>query len=511
MLFATALTTTVSCSATRFLEDDERLLYRGPKFMGANALEIEDLAAAVRVKPNRKVLGNRLFLHLYNVGRSIELDSSFFKEKIYRRIDRQRFYERSAVRWLKEVAGEAPALVDEYALVEDCKNLENLYFSRGYLNARVWYELKPSPFNPQKITVRFRIREGPPFLVAALNYESADSLLLRAVYENVEKSILKPGQTYNENLLAAEREHIGETLRNRGYYAVGPKDVSYRVDSAYRPVHALEPTTGLPAPTISPPRRIVSTPPPSPPPPSAPPDSVSVEWGDEDFFSLFFDEVPIADPVAEKSADDQHSSSSLQSRPHFGFSRLFVPDSVYVERTVRWWSLRGENARKKNKFKAPEDARWVSIDVVLPDSARVYRVHRVEVEILSSVPTQPPLRLYPPELERQERRNLRLSERMLRPDVPFWFIVEPRLVHEINLNAVASRISVFPDSVFRLRHSSDTRRRLLEMGAFQNVRLTYLPDSTDGLNAKISLSPLKRYSFKVGMEAFQNSDRVNTN
>ncbi len=501
-----------SCNATRFLADDELLVNRAPKFVGAKALSIEVLSAAVRVKPNRDVFGNRLFLHLYNVGRSIERDSSFFKRKIYARIDRQRFYERLVVRWLKEVAGEPPALVDEYALVEDCKNLENLYFSRGHLNARVRYQLKPRPLNPKKISVRFRIVEGPVFLTAELVYESGDSLLLRAVYESVEASALKPGEPYNEERLAAERERLGELLRNRGYYAVGPKDVSYWVDSTYYPVQGIDPFTGLPQRVLSPPR-LAPRKTPIPVESVAPPTSAidTARWNDEDFFSLFFEDEPTAPPNEDNVQDDETGYRIGDDRPRYLFTRLLIPDSAYVERTVKWLSLRGEGGRKKTRFKPPEEARWVATVVRLPDSAEVYRVGRVEVELSSSASETEPLRLYPPELTFEDRKRLRLPERLLRPETPFVFYIDPTLVRTVNLNAVAARISIFPDSIFRVRHSSETRRRLQEMGAFQNMRIAYLPDSANRVVAKISLSPQKRFSFKAGMEAFQNTDRVNNN
>ena len=501
-----------SCNATRFLGDDERLVNRAPKFIGAKALGAEALSAAVRVKPNRDVFKNRLFLHLYNVGRSIERDSSFFKRNVYARIDRQRFYERSAVRWLKEVAGEPPALVDEYALVEDCKNLENLYFSRGYLKARARYELKPRPLNAKKISVRFHIDEGPVFLTAELVYESGDSLLLHAVYESVESSALKPGDPYNEERLSAERERLGELLRNRGYYGVGPRDVSYWVDSTYFPSQGVDPFTGLPQRVLSPPR-LAPRKTPSVPDTVAPMTTVldTSRWNDEDFFSLFFEDEAPPRSKEDDTADDQTGYGIADDRPRYLFTRLLIPDSAYVERAVKWLSLRGEKGRKKTRFKPPEGARWVATVVRLPDSAEVFRVRRVEVELTQPGSEGELLRLNPPELTLEDRRRLRLPERLLRSDAPFLFYLDPGLMRTVNLNAVIGRISVFPDSIFRVRYSSETRRRLQEMGTFQNMRIAYLPDSAGGLAAKISLSPQKRFSFKAGMEAFQNTDRVNNN
>jgi hypothetical protein len=241
----------------------------------------------------------------------------------------------------------------------------------------------------------------------------------------------------------------------------------------------------------------------------------TVRWNDEDFFSLFFDDSrPETINGEHATGDDDTGYRIADDRPRYLFTRLLIPDSAYVERTLKWLSLRGENARKKKRFNPPDNARWLATVVRLPDSAAVYRLGRVEVELTGATTHPDPsslLRLHPPTLSFDDRRRLRLPERVLRSDVPFVFWIEPQLLKTVNLNAVANRISVFPDSIFRVRHSSETRRRLQEMGTFQNMRITYLPDSGRSLYAKISLSPQKRFSFKAGMEAFQNTDRVNNN
>lgn len=221
----------VGCEATRHVGSGQLLLERQPVFRGDSGLKSDELKTAIRTRPNKRILTVRIYLQLYNAGASIQLDSSFAK-RIYRKIDRSRRMEEDFAVWLQQIAGEAPVLIDRKQLAEDCRNLESYYFSRGYFDAQVRYEVVRSPWSPKEARVIYHIKEGPVRRINEVELEVADSNIRRILQNNLRKSRLRPGSVYIEEHFTSERNRLAELLRNQGYFHFNARRITFEVDTS---------------------------------------------------------------------------------------------------------------------------------------------------------------------------------------------------------------------------------------------------------------------------------------
>src|SRR5690606_6345240 len=150
-------------------------------------------------KPNNKVLGQRLYLHLYNLSgpektanRKAEVDS-LCAVKNARRAERteERNIRREArgkppkevkakdcrrtIRvWLREDVGEAPVILDSSLIARSAEQLELYLVKEGYFNARVLDTVyfnrtrlfsgkRGKPYRQPKAEVAYRIEAGRPY------------------------------------------------------------------------------------------------------------------------------------------------------------------------------------------------------------------------------------------------------------------------------------------------------------------------------------------------------------
>jgi len=227
--------TFVGCETTRYLNKNEKLIQKDAQFIGNESLGSDKLRSGVMSKPNRRILIPKIYLHFYNLGLTIEKDSSGIRKWI-EKIDKRGFLFKEIPDWLKkDPIGESAKVVNEAQLVEDCKNLENIYFSNGFFNARVQYEVIPNYFNPRKAVIRFHVKENTAHYLNRVVYQTKDTNLVLILTRELSKSKVRNGERYNDDLLTEERNRITEILREKGYYKFLPSQVSYIVDTVIAP------------------------------------------------------------------------------------------------------------------------------------------------------------------------------------------------------------------------------------------------------------------------------------
>ena len=218
------------CEATRYVSNKDKLIKNEAQFKGNNALSSDKLKTGVKSKPNRRIIIPKVYLHFYNLGHSLEEDSSRLR-KIIEKVDKRQFIFKEIPEWLKNKLGEEAHVVNELQLIEDCKNLENIYFANGFFHARVRYEVVPTFFNPRKAIIRFHVEEGLPHYINRLTYETKDTAMVLLLTGEMSKALVRSGERYNEDLLTEERNRITEFLREKGYFRFLPSQISYQIDT----------------------------------------------------------------------------------------------------------------------------------------------------------------------------------------------------------------------------------------------------------------------------------------
>lgn len=211
------LTGTTGCSNTKYLADGESLFTKAEvNFNNHKASKREekalkeDMESAVRPHPNKKMLGMRLKLAIYN------------------RTDTPK-REKGIRNWLKNKVGEPPVLMSDVDIAYNRKVMVSILENHGFFqpDVRVSTETKR-----QKSQIRFEVVTGEQYRIKAIYFpDSSASELNREIFVLNNKSLLKAGDPYNFEVIKAERERINANLKDKGYYFFIPDYVLVQVDT----------------------------------------------------------------------------------------------------------------------------------------------------------------------------------------------------------------------------------------------------------------------------------------
>jgi len=223
------------CDATRYLPQGEKLVKNTPTFYGNTQHEDDELLDYVQTARDRRILIPKFYLHVYNAGTGLKVDSSWIKGMYYR-FDKKGKLLNGTGDWMREVVGSPPTTVNRVQLVKDRKNLENFYFSQGYFHTQVRFRVKPLLLNPRKAIVSFHIEEGIPALYQEVTYNTKSAHFLALLAADSASALIKKGDPYREPALVQERERISTLMRNHGYYRFSASDITFEVDTTLQRV-----------------------------------------------------------------------------------------------------------------------------------------------------------------------------------------------------------------------------------------------------------------------------------
>lgn len=253
-LWAMVVLWLAGCSATEHLQPGQYLVRGEPKFLrgekqqirfdslfrkpldnfkeiGGSTINPDLLGSSVKTHPNRRMIWPKTYLHFYNLGRTIQ-QYEYPPETAWKF-----FFPRSGLfdtiaNFLVYTAGEPPVLVDTAQLRKDSENLQAMYFSQGFFDAKVHAEVDTSTnrFNRQKAKVTFVIDEGRAAIIDKIRFEVKSDSIRKVFFRTLGDSYLHSGDNYNEDNLSAERNRITGVMRDNGFFTFNPRQISYDVD-----------------------------------------------------------------------------------------------------------------------------------------------------------------------------------------------------------------------------------------------------------------------------------------
>lgn len=257
-----------ACNPTKRVPQGEYLLVKNIVKSDAKDLTEEELRAIIKQKPNNKVLGQRLYLHFYNlsdpektVRRKAESDSLCALEKAERIAETEARNERRATRgkppvkprekecprtirvWLREDVGEAPVVMDSALNARSADQLELYLDKEGYFNAqvsdtvyfnrsRMFSAKRGRPYRQPKVEVEYRIKAGRPYTLCTVNWIVDDPAIDSLVRSTWSQSLLAPGMRFDADVLDKERTRITEMLRQNGYLFFTRDLLQYTADTS---------------------------------------------------------------------------------------------------------------------------------------------------------------------------------------------------------------------------------------------------------------------------------------
>ncbi|WP_240410586.1 translocation and assembly module lipoprotein TamL [Hymenobacter oligotrophus] len=242
------------CSPMRLLGPRQQLLSE-VKLEGVRRADREALAALYRQEPNRKFPVP--LLAIYNLGYTFysperaearlqatraqyaaliaEAGTDSVKVgKLLQKRERKVQHQQQVLEKGNAIMrlGQAPAVYDSTLTSVTADQMRIYLRSHGYFRSRV--QATDTAQN-RRVTVTYRIHEGQPFLVSQLRYDIADSAVAKAIRADSSRSLLRVGQTYNEELIGRERSRIESVLKNAGYYDFRQQFITLEADTSFEP------------------------------------------------------------------------------------------------------------------------------------------------------------------------------------------------------------------------------------------------------------------------------------
>jgi outer membrane protein insertion porin family len=205
-----------SCSNLKYLPEGELLYVKGKVKVEDSAISRKqyrelktNLNEILRPKPNKKILGLRVRLYLYNIAGEVK------KEKGIRY-------------WLKYKVGEAPVLFSKVDMEYNKSLVQNYAENHGYFNAKTSGD---STRIGKKATAEYFIDPRQQYRIKSVTFPTDSIPVDIAVSKTQRRSLLKVGDPYSLELIKEERVRIDTRLKERGFYYFDDEYLKVQVDS----------------------------------------------------------------------------------------------------------------------------------------------------------------------------------------------------------------------------------------------------------------------------------------
>ena len=202
------------CQPARRIPSDRYLLNRVEIRVTGREIKQSDLRPHLKQAPNKRVLGGRFHLWLYN-------RSNPSKETRFQR-------------GLRSV-GEAPVLWSEDLTHKSSAQLLHFLETKGYYSATV---NDTTRLRPRRAVVRYLVNPAEAHRLGRITRSVSDSSLRKVILRDTLHSLLRPGLPFDHDLLQRERDRIEKLLRNRGYFEFTSDYIFFQIDTSSTPLVA---------------------------------------------------------------------------------------------------------------------------------------------------------------------------------------------------------------------------------------------------------------------------------
>ncbi|WP_439151414.1 BamA/TamA family outer membrane protein [Winogradskyella sp.] len=244
LVFLSVFITLSSCNVVKRVKTGEHLITKNTILVDDKVNQNERINNIILQRTNLGMDGFLSFplkLHVYNLARPnidsiIEANILSDSTKVKRRtallsekqFDRSIESKRNFNAWLKRT-GEAPTILDEEKTIKTVTNLRKYYYSKGWFNNEVNYEIVRD--SNKRAQVTYKITKKEPYILDAIQ-PIISTPAIEALYPKFKKAtLLKKGEQYDEQNFENERERINSYLRNAGFYYFGQDYIRFVTDT----------------------------------------------------------------------------------------------------------------------------------------------------------------------------------------------------------------------------------------------------------------------------------------
>lgn len=233
-----------SCNVVKRVKDGEHLITKNTIIEDGKINNEERINNIIIQKTNsgmRGFLSFPLRLYIYNwakpnIDSIINADVLSDSLKVKRRtallskkqFDRAIESRRNRHNWLKRT-GEAPRIFNEEKTIKTANNLRKYYYSKGWFNNQVEYEVEKD--STKRAEVTYKVTKNKPYILDSIT-PIISSPAIDSLYDTFSKaSLLKKGEQHDEQNFENERERINTYLRNAGFYYFGQDYIRFVTDT----------------------------------------------------------------------------------------------------------------------------------------------------------------------------------------------------------------------------------------------------------------------------------------
>ncbi|RYY65974.1 MAG: hypothetical protein EOO12_05555, partial [Chitinophagaceae bacterium] len=129
---------------------------------------------------------------------------------------------------LRDRLGEPPVLLSSVDINNNIKLLDNHAQNKGFFLVHTTID---SVVSGRKGHLNVNIAAGPQYTINSVRFPTDSIELTRDIRADVDKSLLKPGDPYDLDVIKGERNRIDARLKEKGYFYFNPEYLLMQVDS----------------------------------------------------------------------------------------------------------------------------------------------------------------------------------------------------------------------------------------------------------------------------------------
>lgn len=198
-----------ACNITKYVPEDEYLLNKVKISSDTKTIPKEEIKSYIRQLPNAEVFSIfKMQLAIYSLSGN---DTTKWRN-----------------RWLRKI-GDEPVIYNSEITSFTEKQINRLFFNRGFMNAQV----TSAVIHPKNklANVTYIIKPNEPYRIRNYDVNIAYPELQKIAADTVH-SLIKTGNLFDSDVLNAERERIATEFRNLGYFHFAKEYLRFNADSA---------------------------------------------------------------------------------------------------------------------------------------------------------------------------------------------------------------------------------------------------------------------------------------
>ena len=127
--------------------------------------------------------------------------------------------------------GQAPVVYDEDKARRTAQQLQGLLETKGCFNSKVTFDTLE--IEKKRISIGYHVTATQRYVIDEVGYHTDSDTLRRLLDRWREGSLLRSGDPYDQDNLAAERSRLVTNLRDEGFYYATTDHVTFLVDTTY--------------------------------------------------------------------------------------------------------------------------------------------------------------------------------------------------------------------------------------------------------------------------------------